>query len=197
MNTEYCKIANDLIADCEKPPVSGSKKRVIILPRRIVKDWTLNETNPIKVESITRTDDGTNYDKGYQYITDKALHPAHEKVEDDFGVGYIHRLPFPVKGLTAATRWELAKLAREGDGVIAIVEQNYREGDSKWRVMGLNTGLFVEQDNDENNSNISDLILASKEDAPEPFSAQHFFDTDYETTDAAIEDLLEATEVPA
>lgn len=199
MSEIICKTGADIIADCTKPALAGSGKEVLIIPRVGVKNIVYNaniDDNGFVIEDIERYDDGDNYvTRAFSYVVQHQTKPSHEYSEDDFGGNYIHRLPLKIVGLTAKVRYEIAKHFKDGEGVIAILKQNYREGNSKYLVLGAGTGLFLEQDNDEENRNISDLILATKEEAKEPVSGYHFFDTDMATTEAKIEDL-KSTDLP-
>jgi hypothetical protein len=198
MSDTTCKIAADILYDCANPPLASSKSRALILPRRGVKTWAVNSSNPMIVESITRKDDGSVYEvRAYEYVTDKPLKPTYEMQIGDFGVTYRQTLPIHLKSLTPAIRYEIYKLAKEGDGVIVLLEQNFKGTaalpNAKWLVLGLNVGLFVAEDLDDANRNIAALLLATKDEQGEPFSAQHFYITSESATDAAIEALLTTT----
>jgi len=200
MSTLYCEISNSLINDCKNPPIAGSKGRMLILSRKHVKSITKNTDNPIIIEAIVRKATALAYEgKAYEYITDMPLKPSYSKVVDDFGQRYKQSVSIPIKGLTPVARYELYKLGKESDGLIAILEQNYKgttaTPNAKWLVLGAGTGLFVEEESDEENRNIANLTLASKDGMEEEFSSQHFYLTSEAVSDAAIE-ALTSTDLP-
>lgn len=142
MPATYCEIANDILINCAAPPLRGAKDRVIIIPRRSLNgEPTLNSTNHLIIEAIT-LEAG---ERGYEYIGDGTLlSPANTMVRDEFGVRYLHRLPFKVHGATPAIKKELENLSKEREGVIAILEQNYQgdSGNSKYLVLGKDARTF-------------------------------------------------------
>jgi hypothetical protein len=200
MSTLYCEISNDLINDCLNPPISGSKGRMLVLSRKHVKSINKNSSNPVIIEAIVRKATALAYTgKALEYITDMPLKPSYAKVVSDFGHKYKQTISIPIKGLTPAARFELHKLGKESDGVIVILEQNYKgttaTPNAKWLVLGGDTGLFVESETDEENRNIATLVLASKDGMEEEFSSQHFYLTSEAVSDAAIE-ALTSTDLP-
>lgn len=187
-----CEIGKDIIADCEKPPVRGAKDRILILPRRSIKSYTEDTDNPLIIEDITRKD--STVDKAYEYVgLGKIRSPKTELVEDDYGVKYLHEIEFHVYGTTPAVKLEMTKLARERQGVVAILEQNYREGKSKWLLMGKDAGLYVKEQVDEEGRNIYRVLLGNRDDFEEPMPPANIWDTDEDITDTLVEALLETT----
>lgn len=191
--TNSCEIGKDHIADCLAKPVRGAKDRIIIMARRAIKSYTEDTENHLIIEDITRKD--STVDKAYEYVgLGKVLQPKTEFLQDDFGNKYLHEVEFLIHGTTPAVKLEMTKLAHERQGVIAILEQNYRDGKSKWLLLGRKAGLYVKEMVDEEGRNIYRVLLGNKDDFEEPDPPSNVYDTDEDTTDALIESLLETTE---
>lgn len=191
-----CKIATDILYNCDFPPVTGSRDRVIVLPRRLVKGYTLNTTNPLIIEDIDRILNATETEfegKAVQYVGNgRILSPQLELVEDDFGGGYMHQLEFHVFGTTPEVKYELHKLKNEIAGHVLILQQNYKDttGKSEYLVLGRDVGCYVKEMQDEEGRNIMRLLIGNRDDKNEPLPTSNLFITDKDTTDELVEGLL-------
>ena len=187
-----CKISNDIIFNCESPPVAGAKDRVIILPRRSKAGITLNSTNHLIVEEITKVSN----QRAYEYVgTSTLLKSDKGLVSSEFGHAYRHRLPFRIYGNTPEIKQQLEYLVNETDGVIAILENNYQgnAGNAVYEVFGKDVGLRVVMLEDTEGKQSYAIELASSDDSPEPHLPATFWKTDLATTKALVEGLLVAT----
>lgn len=192
--SETCnQIAADIIRDCLNLPVRGQKNRVIVIPRRIIESITYNSSNHLIIENIALAT-GT---RGFEYVGDSTmLNTNISKTADEFGTGYMHMLPFKIYGNTPAIKKELEALSEETDGVMVIIEQNYKGTvavpNAKWVVLGKDAGLRPTVLEDTEGRNIYSITLGSVDGYPEPHLPANVYITSETVTDALVESLLEA-----
>lgn len=192
--SETCnQIAADIIRDCLNPPVRGQKNRVIVIPRRIIESITYNSSNHLIIENIALATST----RGFEYVGDASmLNTNISKTADEFGTGYMHMLPFKIYGNTPAIKKELEALSEETDGVMVIIEQNYKGTvavpNAKWVVLGKDAGLRPTVLEDTEGRNIYSITLGSADGYPEPHLPANVYITSETVTDALVESLLVA-----
>lgn len=186
-----CEITNDILYDCTNPPIAGAKDRIIIIPRRVIDSITLNGDNHLIVEAIT-LEAG---ERGYLYTGNGDLRSLTDQmVKDENGTRYLHGIPFKVFGATPVIKKELEYLSRENEGVVAILEQNYKgtSGNSRYVVLGKDCGLYVRMLESTDGKNIYSIELFSKDGYEEPHMAANFYITSEAITKTTVEALLVA-----
>ena len=187
-----CKISNDIVFNCENPPVAGQKDRVIILPKRSMAGFTENNTNHLIIEAIAKVSN----ERAYEYVgTSMLLKSDKGYVPSEFGHGYRHRVPFRIHGNTPVIKQQLEWLINEVEGVVVIMQNNYKgnAGNSKWEIFGIDVGLRVALLEDAEGKMSYAIELASSDDSPEPHLPRNFYLTSETATDALVEALLVAT----
>jgi hypothetical protein len=187
-----CKISADIVYNCENPPVAGQKDEVIIIPKRIITGATINATNHLIIEAITKT----SMTRAYAYTgTSMLLKTDKGYVPSEFGHGYRHRVPFRIHGNTPDIKQELESLINEVEGVVVVMKNNYKgnAGNAKWEVFGWDVGLRVSLLEDPEGKMSYAIELASSDDSPEPHLPRNIFITNETTSDAVVAGLLVAT----
>lgn len=185
-----CEISQDILYNCENPPLRGAKDRVIIIPHRIIDQINLNESNHLIVEDI----DILSGFRAFEYVGDGTLiPPATTMIRDEFGVRYLHRLPFKVHGATPVIKKELEYLSKERDGVCIVLQQNYKgtSGNAEYLVMGKDAGMYVTLLTDEEGRNVFNIEIANQDGFEEPHMPANFFDTSTAVTKAKVDALTE------
>ncbi len=196
MSDTLCKIANDILYICDHPPVRGAMDEIIVLPRRLIDEFDVDNDNPIIVEDIVRkeTAGGTEFlGKANKYVGNgNLLSPQLEMIEDDFSKGYMHQLEFHVYGTTPANKLELHRLANEPEGFVVILRQNYKDpdGKSEYLLLGKDAGCFVKEMQDEEGRNIMRVLVGNKDDFHEPLPVANIWDTSREVTQGIVDALL-------
>ena len=189
--SETCKNTLDIIYSCTDKPVAGAKDRVILVPRNIITDISLDSSNHLIIDDITKTAT----ERAIELVGNGMLiAPDTGLVSDEFGNRYRHRLPFKVYGNKPVTKRELEYMVDEPEGFVAIYEQNYAStlGSARYVVMGKDAGVYVTLLEDVEGKAVFNIELANREGFEEPHLPANFWDTDKATTLAKIEALLVA-----
>ncbi len=187
-----CEISADILHNCDNPPVAGQRDRVIIIPRRIITDYTKNATYPNIIESISKQANK----RAFEYVgTSKLIASDKGMIQDENGIRYRHRVPFTVYGNTPIIKQELEALAKENMGLTVILQQNYKgtDGNAKYEVFGFDVGLRPILMEDVEGRNQYMLELASLDGYEEPHLPYNYFNDTEAQSDTDIEALLVAT----
>ena len=186
-----CEMTTDILYDCTNPPVAGAKDRIILVPRRIIESITLSAANHLIVEDIAKEIG----ERAYLYTGNGDLRSLTDQmIRDEAGVRYLHGIPFMVFGATPTIKKELESLSRENEGVVAVLEQNYKgtDGNSRYVVLGKDTGLYVRLLESTDGKAIYSIELFSKDGYEEPHPSANFYITSEAITKSTVEALLVA-----
>lgn len=182
-------IAKNITSDCTTQPVGGLEVEAYIGNRREL-SATYDETALNKVTDLSVIAGKTLFKiKGVS----KNLNAGHDRViSDDLADTFTHYFSF--KGFEFDSE-SVINLDNIKDVVVFVNYKNKTEdGDGVIVAYGLKCGLYPSSDtrraNDANG--IRSIEITSKDQQTEPFSQYNVLNTDYATTLAMLESLLQA-----
>ncbi len=180
-------IAADIINDCDAAPVAGLEAVAYVMNRADV-TYTLDATNRNLLTALG-TEVGKNAYKlqGFK----KNMNAGHDIVVSETTIDkYTQYFKFESWLIDAATTLALDGLS---DLVVVVETKNKGvAGDGTFQVYGLETGLYKSSDTRRANDIDGNRVVELTNQAGEESSVSYhvFYDTDYATTQGALEALL-------
>lgn len=185
-------IAADILKDCSAPPTAGVEMVAYAINRRDIAGVTYDQSNPRLVTAITLAS-GT---KAYKIENfKKEIDAGFDLVTSDTNIDKFNQyVKFEAWGIDSDT----VKALDELSDLVVIVERKNKgaDGDGPFQIYGLQTGLYKSSDTMRANTASGKRIIELTNQAEEESTVSYhvFFDTDYATTKAAVEALLETAE---
>ena len=183
-------LAANIAKDCSKPMTGGYTGRGLLIPLSNTLTYAINANNPRIINSITMgasdklavidnvwpsTFDGTNTQSNAD--SGRTL----------YGKTFAFRIP--LRG--AGTSKDIVEpLVESPLGYLAVLEKKDRRGDGSFEIVGYCQGLTVNADGivRNENENGGDIVVTMS--CQEQYFEVTMFDTDYNTTKAAFEALM-------
>ena len=185
-------IAADILKDCAAPPTAGAEMFAYAFNRRDIDSVTYDQSNPRLVTAITLADGA----KAYKIENfKKEIDAGFDLVTSDTNIDKFNQyVKFEAWGIDSDT----VKALDELSDLVIIVERKNKgaDGDGAFQIYGLQTGLYKSSDTMRANTASGKRIIELTNQAEEESTVSYhvFFDTDYATTKAAVEALLETAE---
>lgn len=184
-------IAKNIVKDCDHPNVGGYTGRAILIPLSNTITWAVNAQNPRIVSGIT-------LGQGDKVCVVDNVWPgsfndsATQSNGDDGRVTYDKTFTFriPLRG-GAVSKDIVEPLVDAPLGFAAIIEKRDQSGDGSYEIVGKFQGLKANADGITRNENENGGDVVAVMSCREPFFETTLFDTDYETTRAAFEELMQ------
>lgn len=187
-------ITASILRDCETPIVGGNNTTLYLVNKDDISSVTRDGSNTNLITAIALKYGKTFFKYEGSKAQSNSLEPEQHYTRKKYSIGFDHVLNVKIFSATSDTKAELEQLAN--GLVVAIVENNYRgdDGDGAFEIYGLSQGLEVSALDrvlaDADTQGAFSIVLKTPEDNKEPHLPATFFDTDYDTTKAALEDLL-------
>src|SRR5690554_6457718 len=185
-------IAADILKDCSAPPTAGAEMIAYAFNRREIDSVTYDQSNPRLVTAITLADGA----KAYKIENfKKEIDAGFDLVTSDTNIDKFNQyVKYEAWGIDSDT----VKALDELSDLVVIVERKNKgaDGDGAFQIYGLQTGLYKSSDTmraiTASGKRIVELTNQAEEESTVSYHV--FFDTDYATTKAAVEALLETVE---
>ena len=185
-------IAKDIINDCDYTPIAGLEATQVAFNRSDISTVTYDATNKNLVTAITLKSGTQAYSiEGFKKSSNAGYDLTVNEATPDT---YKQYASIQAWGIDAETINALDNLSD-----IVIISENKNngvDGDGKFEINGLETGLYKSSDSRRANDNlgIATIELTTQDGEDATVSRHVFFDTDLATTSAAVTALL--TPVP-
>jgi hypothetical protein len=185
-------IAADILKDCAAPPTAGVEAVAYAFNRSDIDSVTYDQSNPRLVTGITLRTGA----KAYKIENfKKEIDAGFDLVTSDTNIDKFNQyVKFEAWGIDSDT----VKALDELSDLVIIVERKNKgaDGDGAFQIYGLLTGLYKSSDTMRANTASGKRIIELTNQAEEESTVSYhvFFDTDYATTKAAVEALLETAE---
>lgn len=197
MNIDICgDITSGLGPNCDFPQIGGATDRIVIINFSDIDVVTRDGVNNEIITDITLKSGKS----GYAWFgQNRSVEPREALVKGRYSNAFDHEVRHKIFNDGAAVRKQLN--ASVNGRFVAIVEANFKgeTGDAAFKVFGIESGLEVPElekiyDNSDTEGAF-DLLLRSSEFAREPKLAATFFDTDYATTQAKVDALVDIPQI--
>lgn len=183
-------LAANIAKNCSKPMTSGYTGRGLLIPLSNTLTYAVNATNPRIITSITMgaSDKLAVIDN----VWPSAFDGSNTQSNADSGrtlYGKTFAFRIPLRG--AGTSKDIVEpLVESPLGYLAVLEKKDRGGDGSFEVVGYCQGLQVNADGivRNENENGGDIVVTMS--CQEQYFEVAMFDTDYNTTKAAFEALM-------
>lgn len=182
-------IAADILKDCSAPPTAGTEMVAYAINRRDIVGVTYDQSNPRLVTAITLAPGA----KAYKIENfKKEIDAGFDIVTSDTNIDKFNQyVKFEAWGIDSDT----VKALDELSDLVIIVERKNKgaDGNGAFQIYGLLTGLYKSSDTMRANTASGKRIIELTNQAEEESTVSYhvFFDTDYATTKAKVEALLE------
>lgn len=174
---------------CSKPPSRGLETEAYVFNRKDV-SFTVDGSNPVLITAITNASTKQAYKiTSYRQDIDAGFDLV---LQDNLPEKYAHYFKVEPWDENSAQVKNLDNL----EDIFVVVERKGNaskdSGDGAFQIYGLYMGLFKSSASQRANDNDGASVyeFTSREGEQETHSKYIFFDTDYETTKAALEALL-------
>lgn len=184
--TNICgKIVADQLIDCDSEFVKGIEQQVLIINRCDIESFTVDKTEAThKATAITLKSGSTGYI--IQGLSNKSLfYGAHSIVSnDDTPDSFLHTIGLRGYNLTEENLIYIRNLGKGADLVAITLDK--AQGDDKYKVYGLQSGLKVGEYSQNTNESSGAFIytLTSKEPDTESDPPLVWFEADEASTDS-------------
>src|SRR5690606_37111342 len=171
---------------------AGAEMFAYAFNRRDINNVTYDQSNPRLVTAITLASGA----KAYKIENfKKEIDAGFDLVTSDTNIDKFNQyVKFEAWGIDSDT----VKALDELSDLVIIVERKNKgaDGDGAFQIYGLQTGLYKSSDTMRANTASGKRIIELTNQAEEESTVSYhvFFDTDYATTKAAVEALLETVE---
>lgn len=184
----YGEVMASISPDCSNPIVGGYTGRAVLIPVNAITAKTVSASNPRILETIT-ADTVIGLENAVVTPFDGSSTASNA---DDGKMSFGKTLSFRIPLRGAGTAKDIIEpMAFSTAGYVAIVEKKDKVGDGSYEIIGLNQGLKVNADGvtrNENENGGDALITMS---CVEGWFEAALFKTDYPTTKALFDALLE------
>lgn len=160
------EITDDIVVNCDNQPVGGVKPTMYVMNLNDIEAVTYDATNPLIVTGITMKDGK----KAFKYEVFKRGHkPRFTKVNGEYGDRYRHEVDTSIQVWDNKTKAQVMGLF--GSAVVVIFENLQAQGDARFEIYGITTGLYVADGATRNlneNEGVLTYTLGSEDGALEP-----------------------------
>jgi hypothetical protein len=187
-----CSISAGALFDCDNLPQAGVNSRLIIGNRDDIDGITEDGSNPLLISAITMKDGKVAY--AFEG-SDMSVKPEYNLVPGTITSQYSHKVAFTIYDVSSDQKLNLENM--KNAKLFAIVQgvEDDGNGDNFFEVYGLGRGLKLTTlsriPTDNETLGAFNVVLETYQDGGnETQMPVTFFDTDYDTTEAAVTALL-------
>jgi len=179
--------------NCDFPLLPGVSDRLVLMNKDDIDIITYEIANPQVITNITLKAGKSAYVWQGQ---NRSNEPASRMVKGRYSNNFDHEVIFKVFGDGPTVKIQLNKFPNAN--LVAIVENNYRgsAGEAAFAVYGISGGLETQElenvKSDSDNDGSYHVMLRSSEFGREPLLPNSWFDTDYATTKALVDGIVNA-----
>lgn len=183
-------LAANIAKDCSKPMAGGYTGRGLLIPLSNTLTYAVNANNPRIITSITM---GAGEKLAViDNVWPSAFDGSNTQSNADsgrtlYGKTFAFRIPLRGAGVSKDI---VEPLVDSPLGYLAVLEKKDRRGDGSYEIVGYCQGLQVNADGvvRNENENGGDIVVTMS--CQEQYFEVTMFDTDYNTTKAAFETLM-------
>ncbi len=180
-------ITQDVAASCDTPLLSGIEDRLILINLHEIASKTLDVSNPLVLTDMSLVTDA----EAFAYTgRNHSNEPDYSMERSRYQETFMHQVRFKVFSDAPDIKKELEAMAKVK--LVAILQT----ATGRFEVYGLYQGLRLKEltrnPMDMETGGAFDLLLGSDDNvSKEPHMPATFFDTDFATTKAKVDALLE------
>ena len=183
-------LAANIAKDCAHPMAGGYTGRGLLIPLSNTLTYVVNVNNPRILTSISM---GVGEKLAViDNVWPSAFNDSQTQANADsgrtkYGKTFAFRIPLRGAGVSKDI---VEPLVEAPLGYLAVLEKKDRRGDGSYEVVGYCQGLQVTSDGVTRNENKNDGDIMVTMSCQEEYFEVTMFDTDYNTTKAAFENLM-------